>query len=1598
MFKSSGFGKGLKFWRTGLLVLYAFLSFTVGYSQTGTIAIGSGTGTAGNFPINSCWGYNYTQQIVTASEYASGGGVAGTLTKIRFYYANGGTPVTTWNDFTVYLGQTSKTAFTSTTDWEPLANLTQVYTGTVTPVGNSWMELTLTTPFAYNGTSNLIVAVDENIPNYSCTANWGSYASTANSGMYYISDSTNPNPATPPAGTRTGTLARIQFEGPVASCLAPSALTTVNTGLSTSTLSWTASASAPANGYEYYYTNTNTPPTGTTPATGSTLAGVTTANLTGLNNTLVYYIWVRSVCSGTDASSWVGPRVLNPGYCVPAPSSQDGTGITNVVLGTIANPTGSEPGFYGNYAAQSTTAALGSTVNFAITYSTGYTYGTKIWIDWNNDADFDDAGELVFTGLSAAPNPSTLSGSFMVPVTATVGSHRVRIGGTDNDTGGTPCYTGAWGSYEDYTINLFMPPPPAITSFTPASYCAATGVITITGTSLGNASLSIGGTAVTTTSNTDTQIVATVPAGVSGTVSVTTVSGTAVTTTSFIVNAPAIFTLSDNAEAICLGASTPVVTITAGASAFDTYVWQPATGVTGTAATGYTFNPTTTTTYTLTASQSAGPCVVNVDYVVTVNPLPEPVTVTPAATEACLNAPVALTATGGESIIPVAYCSPVLGEFNGGASGDYLNNFSFANITNNNSGDATSDYTFYSALTANVTGGASYTVSLQSGSATWTQYFRVWIDYNHDGAFSNDESVFNSTTGVTSTTVVTGTVIIPASAINGVTRMRVLCSFSTLSAAADDCSWAGYGEYEDYNVNITGATNPVDYIWAPVAGLYTDAAGTVPYTGGAAQVVYAMPAATQTYTATASTTLGCTASDTAAVTIITTPAPTSTVTDVLYTVITTVNGLPAITGTNVQWYTAPTGGTALAGTTEVATGTYYATQTLNGCESQVRFALNVSVILPEMDWVNLQWPPVLTLPQGTTSTVYAQGYEPGVTPGAGPGIGVTAWIGVSTENTNPATWTTWVPMTFNTQVGNNDEFMAEIGAGLGLGTYYYASRFQLLDGPYKYGGYNAGGGSFWDGTTYVSGVLTVTCATPAPEAAAMQTFCNSATVANLSATGTAVQWYTSETGGTALAATTALEDDMMYYASQTTTCESLTRTAVMVHINVTPVPTGVAAQSFEYQGSVADLAATGSNIQWYTAPTGGIALQDTAVLTNGSMYYASQTIDGCESAERFMVTVALTPSVLDYVNLQWPGEATIVQGNSVTVFAQAFEAGVTAGAGPGAGISAWIGISTENTDPSTWTNWVPMDFNDQYGNNDEFMAAIGESLAPGTYYYASQFQLNGGTYSYGGYSPSGGGTWNGTTNVSGVLTVLCFTNAPYANDTQLFCNAATVNDLDGLGDNIQWYDAPSGGIALAANTPVQDGMMYYASQTINGCESMDRAGITAYVFEVAVPSGATTQVVEVIAGQIATIEDIVVESEGTITWYATQADALEGVNALDESTALVTGTTYYATASIDECTSATAIAVMVDVLLGAGHFDVASFSYYPNPVKDILNILYSSDISSVGVFNLLGQQVMSLEPASSQVKVDMSGLAEGAYIVNVTAVNAVKTIKVVKKQ
>ncbi len=180
---------------------------------------------------------------------------------------------------------------------------------------------------------------------------------------------------------------------------------------------------------------------------------------------------------------------------------------------------------------------------------------------------------------------------------------------------------------------------------------------------------------------------------------------------------------------------------------------------------------------------------------------------------------------------------------------------------------------------------------------------------------------------------------------------------------------------------------------------------------------------------------------------------------------------------------SPAGGTfsgpGIGGNTfnagSAGTGTHtitYAYTDINGCSKSSTQTVSV-VFSNALDYVNLQFPGAASFCQGGSLTAYGQIYEPGLTEAPGQGAGVVAEFGYSTSNTNPASWTNWQPAVFNTQVGNNDEYSSTLT--LPAGTYYYTFRYAYTANTcgYQYGGFSAAGGNAWDGTNYVSGILTV---------------------------------------------------------------------------------------------------------------------------------------------------------------------------------------------------------------------------------------------------------------------------------------------------------------------------------------------------------------------------------------------------------------------------------------------------------------------------------------------------------------------------------------------
>ena len=78
-------------------------------------------------------------------------------------------------------------------------------------------------------------------------------------------------------------------------------------------------------------------------------------------------------------------------------------------------------------------------------------------------------------------------------------------------------------------------------------------------------------------------------------------------------------------------------------------------------------------------------------------------------------------------------------------------------------------------------------------------------------------------------------------------------------------------------------------------------------------------------------------------------------------------------------------------------------------------------------------------------------------------------------------------------------------------------------------------------------------------------------------------------------------------------------------------------------------------------------------------------------------------------------------------------------------------------------------------------------------------------------------------------------------------------------------------------------------------------------------------------------------------------------------------------------------------------FDSTDFTYYPNPVNDILSISTASTVDNIKVYNMLGQMVVENAPKVSNPQVDMNELQSGVYLVTLEVEGSLQTFRVIKQ-
>ena len=765
------------------------------------------------------------------------------------------------------------------------------------------------------------------------------------------------------------------------------------------------------------------------------------------------------------------------------------------------------------------------------------------------------------------------------------------------------------------------------------------------------------------------------------------------------VNTPPTLTLSSATTSICSGQTSGLVTLTAGASDYDTFVWSPSTGVSGNEVTGWAFNPTISGTYTLTASQSTGAlCSATANVTVTVNPLPSAVTITPASPSICADAVQSLVATGGtvNVVLLNENFNSATNSFtsdNSSTGGTVVNaawtlrnsGYSYSTFGTFNSNDVSQFYLSNSdsqgsGSTTNtaLTSPSFATTNFTNATISFWHYFRqagtAKVQYSIDGGTSwVDIQTYTTNTGAIGA-FVQANLPLPVAALNQA-DVRIRFKY--------DAVWQYFWAID--NVVVSGnQSNPIT--WSPITNLFTDAAATVPYVANAnASTVYvkSSTAGTTTYTANATnSTTGCNISSTVDVAV------------------TANSTLPTEVISACDSYTW-----AANGTTYTTSGMY--TSTVNCVTRNLDLTITPSSSLP-----------IEVVSACDTYT----------------------WAANGTTYTTSGTYTNVVnceTRTLNLTITPSSTLPTEVISACDSYTWAANGTTYTTSGMY---------------TSTVNCVtrnldLTITPSSSLPTE--VVSVCDSYTWAANGTTYTTSGIYTNVVNCVTRTLDLTITPSSSLPNEVVSACDSYTWAA-----NGTTYTT-----SGTYTNVVNCVTRTlNLTINASTTTTTNITVCDTYTWAeNGVTYtvggtYTNVTTNGAGCPNTATLNLVVTNASIDFANLQFPASAAICEGGTMTAYGQVYEAGLTEAAGQAAGIEVQFGYNTTNTNPNTWSTWTPATFNVQVGNNDEYMFTTSNALTGGTYYYTFRYRLWAGcsTWQYGG---DNNGFWNGTTQNSGVLTI-----------------------------------------------------------------------------------------------------------------------------------------------------------------------------------------------------------------------------------------------------
>jgi len=232
-------------------------------------------------------------------------------------------------------------------------------------------------------------------------------------------------------------------------CDAPTGLSASNITENSATLNWNAVSGVSSYNLQWKLT---------TSSTWTTVSNINTTsyNLTGLGAGFSYDFRVESNCSNgttsgySDATSFI--TLGEGGYCISYGESTDYEYIQRVAIGSKGYTSGDNGG-YGNFTNLSGKLQAGNSYTLRLTpgfKGSAYTENWTVYIDFNRDGDFADAGER----LGSVSSSAAVNLPFNVPANASNGRTRLRVQMSYGSTITDPCATFAYGEVEDYGLRI----------------------------------------------------------------------------------------------------------------------------------------------------------------------------------------------------------------------------------------------------------------------------------------------------------------------------------------------------------------------------------------------------------------------------------------------------------------------------------------------------------------------------------------------------------------------------------------------------------------------------------------------------------------------------------------------------------------------------------------------------------------------------------------------------------------------------------------------------------------------------------------------------------------------------------------------------------------------------------------------------------------------------------------------------------------------------------------------------------------------------------------------------------------------------------------